>query len=1297
MKRIQSTIHSICKFFANKFSTLLFNKLNRFLKFSISKIPILFSFFKLFHFQKLFLFLKSLEFSRFPKPFLFLRSFCYSKLSLCLKLFHFHFLKPFQFLKTFFFLPLFILFIQCLFIQFLSEPQALSHPELETTTSSNLNLIQQKRPDWYNTDIQTNYLFQQYAKNPALYAQHKFTLNGDKESLNTINQFLEGNLTAPETRRRLAGSITFLGITGRGSVSDSSFSVGGEVDLGVAEFSLDLEIEPVTTEQQQTYQRELFLQSIRNSIYANPEEVHLQARTVVKNQTKYHEFISFRHPLGGYEDVPPIDAYGNFRYSLDGGESFQNLSRKEIETAVDLNQISKNHNIFHINFENTNRISNQETLTQNIERNHPELKLPYQIANLQGLTDKIVQDIQAGNSTLEDYLQRTNSSTQKLREDMTEALRINVETNIRNIADDIVNGRIDINDVNASDEVMESIYFRVETNIQAMYSSSSDKRRKLENNRNTNATSIAKAKEKIAEAHQNISIQEALLAEDPSSDRTLLIQETQNLNKQTKRLQELEETSSNIETKILKFDIAYSKMAVQSVTSVLSLVGFKEAKTMNAFMQSSLTSTQAIGDIVTNGLKFSNVLTLTEGISGLMNLISNTPSIEEQMMKKMDEIISNQVAMMKAIDEVHQIVSRTEQKVDMLNTKMDHLIDMTTNIYNALNSRIINVENLIFQMNREMKQDFLAIRELYVASEQDSALKRIFEDIASIHDLFNDALTDPIRIELIGCKTKQDPENECTQTARNKISKIRDILSDIVFHIEKTILQDSVFLSTVNFFDLSEVEASSYLQDEEEMKHIFGAEKTHFNTSVEGKTGMLYSLGNWLNNHVGDQGHPLPLSIPSEPDETSETDETNESDNETSETHEMRRLVNTNNLRDIPNPRILHTLFSQFIQLAMYLPQYPNNKINKINKICTLAVQTNKATSELRKSIDLAWDVYRFHLEQYKEFFTQQIERAKNNFASALSNKISRDFLFSSDASIRSYVNNLSDSSLRNISLSIPGTYESRRRTTRDCERRESRCYHPPGSIYSAPSHPKLFSDTGKLLLVHDTRACYRGDCFGGHEHTCDWVCSEWGPKYKVTDYFPKKHLLINKIISVKNSHLNTLKTHFLGTHSSTRSTLDEKAKEFALARLALETTIRGGFGDENINYHFESLQNLRRTIVRSPSHYFDRDSRLNSVVIARESDINQNLNSFREWMKRVEEGKLMRWVEEGEVHFDVIPERLPIPSTDELKIAIQNAQRLLGFGNPTGIRDLLNEASGQDDLEPNENCVTAFNNSLVL
>ena len=529
----------------------------------------------------------------------------------------------------------------------------------------------------------------------------------------------------------------------------------------------------------------------------------------------------------------------------------------------------------------------------------------------------------------------------------------------------------------------------------------------------------------------------------------------------------------------------------------------------------------------------------------------------------------------------------------------------------------------------DILNNLLLLKEFYITSGQDSALRPIFEDIAIIHGLFNGTPNDLIRLNLIECKTKQDPENECSEIALREISYIRKVLLKIVFHIEKTISQDRVFVSPSNFSDFSEAEASSHLQDREETeRRRHGVdEPTHLNTGTEGKTGMLYSLGNWLNNHVGDQDQPLPFWIPNEIDEASETTDETDQTSETNGTHKMRRLVNTNNLRSIPNPRILYNLFDKYISLATYLPQYPNlsqypmNKDNNINTICTSAVKTNKATSELRKSIDLAWDVYRFHLEQYKEFFTQQIERAKNNFASALSNKINREFLFSSDASIQSYVNDLSNSSLQNIFLSLPEIN-----------------HHPPS-----------------------------------------------------------KHLLINKIIHVRNSNLNILKTHLLGTHPNTRNDLNENARQFVLARLALETTIRGGFGDENINYHFESLQNLRRTIVRSPSHYFDRDSRLNSVVIARESDINQNLNSFREWMKRVEEWKLMRWVEEGEVHFDVIPERLPIPSTDELKIAIQNAQRLLGFGNPTGIRDLLNEASGQDDLEPNENCVTAFNNSLVL
>ena len=1249
----------------------------------------------------------------------------------------FHFLRKQKVSKRFLFVPFFILWTQCLV--------------LATSAAPNSSLAQPKRASWYDKSLQRDYLSQQYLNDPLLYARHKFTLNGNEQALKTMNQFLDGKITAPEARRKLSGSLRFLGFEARGSLSNSSVTVGTEVNLGVAGFSFDFESKNPTEAQRAAYQREIFIQGIRENIYVNPEEVRLQAKAVVENQTKYKDYINFinfaNSPNENEYNPLFIEIDNGVKYSFDGGESFQTILRKDINLAKTLNQISKDHNILYRDFKTRYTLppigdlvrdffeeifqletsSNKITLTQNIEQHHPELKIPYQIGNFQRLTDEALASIRAGQSSLEDHFEVMNLSYQKLQENMYRALELNIETNIHNIAKDITQGIIDFSDIdptnsstsdthfNDSSDIVNSIYFRVETNIRAIYPSSNNTAINLETHRKIIQKSIDDANQKIRHTNRNIQLQKQLLAENPNLSQDPLKQAQKTLNEEQKRKDRSIQTLKNIETKELKFNIARSRMAVQSVTSVLSLVGIKEAETLNRAAQSSLTAAQGIGEILKNGLNFSNMFTLTQGVSGLINLISNTPSIEQQMLGKLNEVLNNQMKIMRDLTKIIGIVERTEEKVG-------HLINMVSHLYDYLDGQFINIEDLILQMNKEMKRDFTIIKDFYVTISQDAALRPTFQDIASIHDLFNNRVQDPIRLELIECKNKEDPENECTQTARNQISRIRITLANILFHIENTLLKDKAFLSTVNFFEIPEIETSSYLKTEEEMVSIFGAKNTHFSLGVEGKTGMLQSLGMYLNNH-----------------ENRINQEVNQEAREDQEQEEQKEvlLVNTKILKDVPNPRLLYTLFNQYVDLAMYLPTYEGNRDNNINKICTFALKANEAASELRKSIKLAWDVYRLYLEQYRTFYIEQLNHAKDNFANALSNKIDRNFLLASDSDIKSYVDNnvqshyfskkFLPSELKNTLFSIPGTYEVSWKDSRKCTRYVERCengrclhYHRIIGPVGPDGLPRYFSDTGKLYPSEareywEFENRYRFQEHQEHEEkltlhclryeqiNCHKVCAE-SIVIKIENRHPKKQLLINKIISERNNHLNALKSHLLGKNPNTRDHLNENARNFALARLALETTIRGGFGDENINYHFESLQPLRRIVAGSPSLYFNKENRSNDIkiVIARESDFNQNFESFKNWLKRIEKRKLVRVTQnDGETRFDLIPEKLLIPSTNDLESDIQKSGRQLGFGNPTGIkRLLLDEISGvihHPDLKPSESCIKEFRESLTL
>ena len=541
----------------------------------------------------------------------------------------------------------------------------------------------------------------------------------------------------------------------------------------------------------------------------------------------------------------------------------------------------------------------------------------------------------------------------------------------------------------------------------------------------------------------------------------------------------MEQRGRNIQTRELELTIARGRVAFQNITSVLELVGFEEASTISAFGQSSLDVVASIGDIAINGLSFVNVGGLVNGVSGLLAAFSNTPSADEIILGKLDEVLDNQVKIMKAIDEVHQIVYRTEQKVDYLNEKMDGLIGMLEEVYLSL-SHFLNAHHEFVQAEfdqlkegqrvlhaqlRENYREMLNQNSLAILIAQESALRETFASVAGIHDLFENRIGSPIQQQLMSCKNKSN-FNECTQTAQTTMRDIQILLGSIAFHMTDTLMREEIFFSPMSFSDFSQLSEEAIL--------------TSMGESVEKRTGLFRPIGEWLNQHVG-EGRVLPSTMTitvssseredasgedasgentagpdgtqqaqqdaTETDGTAVADGTDAADDDvtasanTNEVEVPRRLVNVRALDEVGNLEYLPTLFEEYIALAMHLPTHSGdsstNRDENMDEICTVASRVRTVPSEMRKNVRLAFDVYLVYLRQIKAHYDQLIAEAETNFKADLNHKIDGRFLFASDLEIEEFTRNLSDSELESIALHISGAHEVVHTwyTTRKCLR----------------------------------------------------------------------------------------------------------------------------------------------------------------------------------------------------------------------------------------------------------------------
>lgn len=712
----------------------------------------------------------------------------------------------------------------------------------------------------------------------------------------------------------------------------------------------------------------------------------------------------------------------------------------------------------------------------------------------------------------------------------------------------------------------------------------------------------------------------------------------------------IEKVEKGRELQLIKDNFNYLNQNVTSIEAIANLIGIENTHHYTSLVKGHLQIASSISQMATLGtISLTGLGGIATGLNIMMSASSSGLDINRVILNKLNEIYS--------------VVTRIESKVDQVQQTLESLINLTTEYFQALNRNLRNDFYKVQEQLQGLQTDIFGNRRFIEILEQEEIFRELMIDIAGVLGSFSLDVGSRVYRENIAC---QIDENNCSESAKNVMNQIKQIMGKIVFVITDLMRNDLVFKTrSPDYFENLSVEKAT----------------TYFKTPIENRTNLLLPIGAWLNNK--------------------------------GELFSLGQNVSIQDLQDAIHPGFLAVLTEKYVQLAMNLPGNPliqqeksttpiktldarSFKQKGIDKLCNKAIDVHKAIQEMRDNLPFAWSIYKKQLNEVKtniyDFF---ITQAKEKFQKDLAGHMNGDYLFSSDKEIEDFVNALerptyyvpardhhiwwlsrdayyeNDSPYVFFAIDV-GAYESRKY---GCSYRKNYC-----AVEFKHNYRKLniCFKSKSSLLNHDYSILPVTQCID---------------KIQPATIFPKKHLLISHIKKVRNQIFSDLKENLRNHLNGINDTSHRLIRDLTLAKLALETFAYGGYGKHFIDF-YPQFQKLKNELKRAPSGHLgitltktDTSSSTQSPLAASSSP-----SQFKKWMK---------WVE-GRFQ---ISENLPLDAsvtsknlTNAVFTHTESGQNIdssliFGFGEPFRIYRALERVVKYPLIRPEkENCIKTFN-----